>query len=133
MRGKTSIGRMIVGACVVAGCLTVLTIGWRMWSAREYADGIGEALTFAVLGWDEQTRFGRGYSERRFLSIAPKMTEGEVVKRLGNPVDASKYPKTNERVLHYSTGDRNGTFWWRAVGIDSTGRVVRVYRMLHCD
>jgi len=110
-----------------------VALGWRLLVGGERYANAGDAIVYVLMGWDEKTAYASGFTERGFRELRPGMTESDVKARIGTPVKTSLDGAAGARVLWYSSGDMERTFWMRYVAVDSTGHVTEVIRQLWFD
>jgi hypothetical protein len=119
---------VVAAAAALWGVLMV-----RLFIARERTDDLRDTITYVVFGWDEQTTYSNGFTERRFRELRNGMNVSEVLKHVGPPL--STYPDHDGggRVFYYSSGQRDGDYWLRYVVVDSSGVVTEVARVFYWD
>jgi hypothetical protein len=111
--------------------LAVLILSWRTLSVAARCASLGDAVTYAVLGWDERTTYAAGFDEARFKFISPGDSRAEVESRLGSPLKT--WPDSTDRTttFQYSVGE--ATYWQRLIVFGPDQGVLTVVRRFEFD
>lgn len=116
---------------IICYCILQSSVNYLLNFEKIYS--IEDSLIFLIFLMEDTTIYSPFYSEQAFKLIKKNMTEEEVIKVVGQPLQKQILENNKGELWRYTQGKLDRNFWLRCVKFDSNKKVSQIIKEYWAD
>jgi steroid 5-alpha reductase family enzyme len=123
--------KVIQKMLVVLFLLFAVLIGTKIYQYRNYYNGVRDIISHVIFFFTDATEWAPNYSEDVFKKIHSGLSQEEVLKLLGKPLEEEKY--IDREIWRYTRAPIDSNYWFRIIVFDNKRIVMYTEREYFVD